>query len=226
MPTFGPADTDDQLFLESVRDEFEPDLTTCQVRIKLLFAYPDRLESGEIKGPPLKLHGVPCAAIVSINSLKLRSQGLADATVIVDYSQWVDANEPRRRALIHHELHHLKPKTYPNGIPYLDKFDRPILKMRMHDFQVGWFSIIAEIHGDNSYEVRQARTLTNESGQMVFPWVKVDSEKPSREEPSDSDDIIPETIEMSTRSETVTLSSKDFEKLDKAVKKLRSRNGA
>lgn len=53
----------------------------------------------------------------------------------------------------------------------------PGLKMRRHDFQVGWFHEIAERHGKESIELMQAQQLFDERGQLYFAFIKQPKEK-------------------------------------------------
>lgn len=47
---------------------------------------------------------------------------------------------------------------------------RPVLKIRLHDQQHGWFDEIARRHGDASIEVQQAKAFADSSGQTYFGW--------------------------------------------------------
>ena len=49
-----------------------------------------------------------------------------------------------------------------------DAQGRPKIKLRKHDFQVGWFHEIARRHGEHSVEVRQCRELVSEQGQTYL----------------------------------------------------------
>lgn len=51
-----------------------------------------------------------------------------------------------------------------------DDLGRPVLKIRLHDQQHGWFDEIARRHGDASIEVQQAKAFADSSGQTYFGW--------------------------------------------------------
>src|ERR1044072_50632 len=75
-----------------------PDLLAAGVTIKFMFAANE-------KGPALKHKGWPATAIVKINSLKHRCEGLTDATIHIDEEWWEEhIGENERRALLDHEL--------------------------------------------------------------------------------------------------------------------------
>lgn len=77
-----------------------------------------------------------------------------------------------RAALIDHEIYHLMPAKDKNQRFKCDDQGRPILKLRKHDHQFGWFDEIARRHGENSGEVRQARDLVAKFGQVYFDFMK------------------------------------------------------
>lgn len=128
------------------------------------------------KGPAVKLHGVACAAVIKINSLKARAEGAPDATITIDGKLWRSGGnhaplpDARRRALIDHEINHLMVSRDKEGQIKADDLGRPKLRMRPHDFEVGWFKVIARRHGSASFEVQQAAKLVDNRGQLLFPW--------------------------------------------------------
>lgn len=171
MPTtYEPANADDQLFLEEVRDEYEPDLTEAETRVKLMFAFGPKGKHGELLKPAILRKGVRLYGEVKINNPKDRAEGKADATVWIDGDEWPGWSEARRRAAIHHELHHLAVERDAYGKVKTDDYDRPVMTSRPHDFEVGWFKVIADIHGADSFEVEQAARLADATGQLLWPW--------------------------------------------------------
>ncbi len=69
-----------------------------------------------------------------------------------------------------HELTHLE-LAEKEGAPVLDDGGRPKLKMRLHDYEFGWFTEVAERHKENAIEVQQARALIDGDGQVYFPFL-------------------------------------------------------
>jgi hypothetical protein len=66
----------------------------------------------------------------------------------------------RLQAVIDHELRHLMlAKNKKTGQIQLDDEGRPKLRIRPHDFEFGWFARTAELYGEESYEVSQAREI-------------------------------------------------------------------
>ena len=49
---------------------------------------------------------------------------------------------------------------------------RPKIRLRPHDYDLGWFSIIAARHGKHSVECRQAREIVERAGQLYFPEIE------------------------------------------------------
>ncbi len=173
--TFEKATEDEVDFLQEVMVEFEPDLAAKRVTVAFLFARGETTDAGHYK-PPLVKKGVRAIADVKINSYADRVEGKSDATIRYDVEQWDQHSDAVRRAVLHHELHHLMLQMGEYGVK-TDDAGRPMLKMRPHDFEVGWFKDIAAIHGHNAVETHQAGLLLDDAGQMLWPWAP-DAPKP------------------------------------------------
>jgi hypothetical protein len=160
-----------------------PDVDNCIEKIRL--AHHEELEGVKVTAlfvfddesaiQVLKHQGYAAGAVVRITPLKDRALGMADATIVVDRSTWLTLSQRQRDALVDHELTHLEVKTEePDGakdpVPVYDGLGRPMLLMRKHDHQFGWFDEVAKRHGQASGEVRQARMLMESSGQLYFDF--------------------------------------------------------
>jgi hypothetical protein len=139
-----------------------PDLINCNTKVDLLFV------STNSDGPALCLHGYPCAAVVRALRSKDRAAGRGDAEIVIDRVGYEAMTDLRRDALLDHELYHLEVALDRAQRYKVDGEGRPILKMRKHDREFGWFDEIARRHGENSFEIRQARNLLGEQGQLYF----------------------------------------------------------
>lgn len=139
------------------------------VKVDSMVVYGPRNKDGEQTGPAIQVHGRDAYACIRISKLEERVAGRGDAIMWIDGDNWREWPDETLVAIIDHELTHLElaidPKT--NEIQ-LDDAGHVKLKLRQHDFQVGWFDEVAERHADNSIEVQQALTLAN-SRQMYFP---------------------------------------------------------
>lgn len=144
--------------------EHYPELAEAGVTIEYHFATSD-------SGPALKLHAWPCKAIVKIIGLQDRVAGRADAQITIDSAVWEEMEDRPRRALLHHEIHHLLTSKEDDGAFKTDSHGRPKLKMRPHDVEVGWFAHIAELYKEDSPEVEGARLLMENWQQTFFPWM-------------------------------------------------------
>lgn len=121
--------------------------------------------------PCLKHQGYPAGAVVRITPLKDRALGISDATIVIDRAGWLALSQRQRDALVDHELTHLARKVDKDtGEMVFDALDRPVLKMKKHDHQYGWFDEVAQRHGEASPEVRQARRLMEHRGQLYFDF--------------------------------------------------------
>lgn len=171
MPTtYEKADAEVMSEIKTVMKQYHPDLVTLEVKLSVLMASAARDEDGKRIAPAVKLHGVPRAATVQIIPYKQRAAGRQDAEIIIDADEWKERTEQERAALLDHELYHLEPQRDEEGVWKSDDCGRPKLKMRHHDFDVGWFHAIARRHGDASYEVQQAKAFADENGQCYFGW--------------------------------------------------------
>jgi len=163
----GEPDRDDDDDDPGYDDEPAPQENWPEVRVELMLVYASRNSDGTISATtPIKVRGREAIACVRITSLEERVAGRGDAII------WVDGDRRQRmdvqtlEAVLDHELTHLERGTTGQG-SYTDDAGRPILRMRQHDFEVGWFHEVAERHGERSVEVQQARTLISQ--QMYFP---------------------------------------------------------
>ena len=121
------------------------------------------------EGPALKFGGYPAAGVIRKTSTKERAAGRADAEMVLDFEHFKTLSPRQQDALLHHELHHLAVDIDGKSKqPKVDAAGRPVLKLRKHDRQFGWFDEIARIYGEDSGEVRQARQLVAEQGQLYF----------------------------------------------------------
>lgn len=162
MPTF-------QRCPESVKDlardilcEFPTHrpLLDARVTVDYVFAFP----SGQ--GHALTKNGLKCLGLCRIVPLKARVLGRADAEISLDAEWWEDATLNERRAVLDHELHHIEVQMGQR-----DDFGRPVLKLRKHDVEIGFFDCIAFRHGEHSQERIQAKRILEQRGQFYWPGI-------------------------------------------------------
>lgn len=140
-------------------------LLDARVKIDFVFAFSDP-DSGR---PAIMLGGYPALGVARRIGLKDRALGRGDAEVMLDGDWWKEATGERKRALLDHELHHFEVKTDKHGRFDWDDLNRPRLLLRKHDFDFGWFTIIAERHGKHSTEHLQFKTICDAAGQFYWP---------------------------------------------------------
>ena len=87
-----------------------------------------------------------------------------------------------------------------------DDLGRPILQLRMHDFEVGWFKEIAARHGEASQERQQAHAVMQDSGQYFWPDIagKLDEKN---------------TVTIATDKESVTVPLRRFSNIANQIEK-------
>lgn len=163
-----------------------------EVRFDVLFVFSD----GD--GPALSSGGYAALAQVRILPLKQRTAGRGDAEIVVDGAAWKESNVRRRKALLDHELTHLKPKLDKMDRPVMDALKRPRLVTVLHDWHFGWFDAVAEAWGEDSVEVEQARRIQETSGQFYFELTEGKGERETRNangETFSADDVDEELVQ-------------------------------
>lgn len=150
-----------------LRKKYHPELDKARVRVDFLFVTTD----GE-DGCALKCNGYPAMAVASVIPQKNRVGLKADARIIIDKEAWDGLAEKQKDALLDHELYHFQVVMADDTIA-LDGNDRPKIRIRKHDVQLGFFSAIARRHGEHSQEVIQARALIADAAEVYLPGFEV-----------------------------------------------------
>ncbi len=154
-------------------EKFHPELKIAEVTFDLLFI--SRSDDDEGTKPVLTLHGVPALAIARIVPAKERAKDCADAEILIDRDRYTGMASARQDALLDHELQHFAVQRFSEsqgGAIKTDDQHRPKLSIVPHDYDLGWFEIIARRHGALSVEVQQAKTLMDQHGQVFFPFLE------------------------------------------------------
>lgn len=171
MSTFQKAPTEVRKMASEILAEFDSHkpLLDSKVIVDYVFAYGERDDDGNRVGDALTKNGIRAFGITRKMPLKDRVMGRGDAEISLDADWWNEtANEEMQRALLDHELHHIALKVKKGQLCY-DAHGRPELKLRKHDVEVGWFSVIAARHGKHSIEQMQAKVIVDMFGQYLFP---------------------------------------------------------
>lgn len=171
MPiTYDKPDDDTRELLELAIEQWHPALGAAEVNVSLLMAYGPTNEDGETTGYAITVRGMKALAQVKIHNLKLRAHGLGDAELLLDGDEWEGMREEEKLAILDHELTHLEVDETDDGIPKADDQGRPKLRIRLHDFEFGWFKEVAERHKGASQEVQQAQAIVADTGQLFFDF--------------------------------------------------------
>lgn len=168
MKTYSHASDDVLMAIARMREQYYPHGTELDgVTIAALFVFDDEASSEQV----LTHGGYPAQATIKLTPVRDRALGVADAVIVIDRANWLALVSMERDALIDHELYHLERVIdEETGIPKADAVNRPKLTMRKHDHQYGWFDEIAQRHGEASAEVRQAKTLIAQTGQLYLDF--------------------------------------------------------
>lgn len=175
MPTtFDTADETTLALARGVLEQFYPDLVELELTYGILMATAEKDEkTGEPKGPALKHHGWPAAAVIKINRYQDRVEGKPDVTIKIDAEWWANHSKKECAALLDHEFQHLMPRVDDEGNVIADDCGRPKLRMRPHDYEVTGFHAVIDRHGEDAAEVVEMRALAvSEGGQRLFRFMK------------------------------------------------------
>ena len=172
MPTYSKAPQNVVDLANAILCEFatHKPLLDAKVKVDLVFAHADLDKNGEARNYAISVRGVRALGQARKLKLKDRVMGRGDGEVLLDADWWAQADLDQQRAVIDHELHHLEVQIDERGV-IRDDIGRPLLALRRHDFQFGWFSVVAARHGKASMEQIQARQIFEEAGQLYFPWL-------------------------------------------------------
>jgi hypothetical protein len=144
-------------------------LLAVEIKLDLVFAFADTDDKGRPLNDALTKNGIKALGITRAVPLKDRALGRGDAEIALDGDWWKTASGDEQAALLDHELHHISLKTDKNGNIKYDDLNRPLIKLRKHDVEVGWFKVIAERHGSASQERKQAKAIMDGLGQWLWP---------------------------------------------------------
>jgi len=153
--------------------EFETHQPIVQagVTIDFVFAFADIDEqTQEPVGNALSKNGIKALGLCRKIPLKDRAMGRADVEISLDGQWWEEATHAERRALLDHELHHVAIKTDKRGL-VRDDLGRPVIQLRKHDYEFGWFKCVAARHGRASIERQQASEMMLDAGQYFWPHI-------------------------------------------------------
>jgi hypothetical protein len=161
MPsTFSKANEEVSPMAEELMEKYHQDLISADVKIDFIFAVAGLdPQTEEPTGPAITHQGYRALGLTKIMSLKDRTMGRGDAEILLDGDVWPALSDDSKKALVDHELHHLEVKRNARGEFMFDDLERPKLQLRKHDWQAGFFHIIADRWGQSSQEILQLRNL-------------------------------------------------------------------
>lgn len=156
-------------YVDRLIDEFNvhASLREHEVRIDFLIAYPEVNADGFAKGPAILHRGMKALGLCRVVNYRDRIKGLGDAEITLDGEYWDEATERERLALLDHELTHIELNSLGGDIER-DDAGRPKVRMKKHDFEVGWFHGVAARWKSSASEVRQARVLQEGHLKQVY----------------------------------------------------------
>jgi len=155
MPLYEKAKPNILEIISGTMETYHGGLHDVEVLIDVLMATPSANDNGDLIGPAIMVNGYQAAACIKILSYKQRVARGFDAELIIDADQWETWTDKERIAVIDHELTHLELSIDDKGGVKRDDADRPKMRSKKHDRQLGWFDSVAKRHGSSSLEVTQ-----------------------------------------------------------------------
>lgn len=163
MPTFQKDTGEVKKLAARLIGRFPDNAPLGKADIDYVFAHADLDETtGEPINDALTKGGMRCLGLTRKLPFKDRTMGRGDAEVCLDGDWWKEASEDEQAGLLDHELHHIVVTGKR------DNLGRPLIKLRKHDIEVGWFLAIAQRHGAVSQERIQAKRIVDMAGQLLF----------------------------------------------------------
>lgn len=167
MNTHKPAGLDIARRVKRLLKKHHTDLHKSRARIDALFVTTD----GE-DGAPVKEKGIVSIVSPAIIPARYRGGMKADAVLLIDKEGFDELTPKQQDAWLDHGLQHLQPSMKEDTVA-LDGNDRPKLKLRAHDVTLGFFSVIAQRHGDHSPEVMACKALVEHSKDVFLPGLDI-----------------------------------------------------
>jgi hypothetical protein len=151
--------------IEAALNSWHPELTQIGLRVGGIMVTND----GD--GPALSKGGWPAVAVVRILNARERLHTPFDVTISFDADKWEDMDEPKRLAVIDHELTHVRPKLDKHNRVKLDHDGRPKQGIRPHDFELVGFGEVIQRHRQAALESQGIKYLSDTYGHLLFPWL-------------------------------------------------------
>jgi hypothetical protein len=173
MPTFKQCESTVYDLAKHIIEQYpehEP-LARLEVKVDLVFAFADTDDKGRQLNDALTKNGLKALGVTRKLPLKDRAMGRGDAEISLDGDWWTIATQEEQEALLDHELYHLSIKCDSTGHPKYDDLSRPLIEIRKHDVEFGWFKAVANRHGEFSQERQQAKRIMDNAGQYFWPGI-------------------------------------------------------
>ena len=171
MPTFKKCGQEIKHLVNRAMKNWHKQLEEFEVTVDCLFAFATTDANGDTTGCALKKNGLPAAALIRVTPLKDRTKGNGDAEMQIDGDEWENYSDKQKLALIDHELEHLQLLFDKDGGLKRDDLDRPKLRLRPHDREVGWFDDVVKRHGRDAFEYSSFNSIWQSTRQMKLPFL-------------------------------------------------------
>lgn len=175
MPTYQRADKAVEQLATEVLCEYPEHTPILNARVKIdyVFAFATVDDNGVPTGHALTKNGLRALGICRKVPLKDRAMGRGDVEIALDGDWWPTAALESRKALLDHELYHVEIREDRHGNVQKDDLNRPMIELRPHDFEVGWFAAVSARHGEFSIERQQAKNVMDIHHKAFWPQLEL-----------------------------------------------------
>lgn len=146
--------------MNSVKAQYHPHLDSVAATIGITFVF--GYDSEDQPVPALKHGGYFTPGQVRLIKGKNRVNNPNDFEILLDHSFWDTATEETRKAILDHELNHVKCKTDRAGVPQVDQdTGRPHLRLIKDDFCINGFFDVIRRHGPAAVEANSVQGVAH-----------------------------------------------------------------
>lgn len=138
--TYAKSDKELNALIREVMGKHHPELKTAGVKVSTLLV---EMDADDAEGAVLKEGGAPTLGRIKIQNIPARVLGGGDALLEIDLHGFEELEPEQRIALVDHQLQHLELKLDKHGAVREDSAGRPMMRIRPHDIQIGFFSGVA-----------------------------------------------------------------------------------
>lgn len=151
--------------LTEVVERYHPHLQDLEVRVGIMFAIGMDKEDQVV--PCLKKNRVFTPGQIHLITGKNRVFNPNDCEILLDKCFWDGSADATRKALLDHELEHVKPQTDRHGMVQHDDHNRVKLQLIPDDFTINGFLAVVRRHGPAAVESGSVQGVASQVNEIL-----------------------------------------------------------